>query len=161
MCGRLPPAADGPHQLLDAAQVGGEAGVDRGVEGHLAGAVDHGVQIRRQVRHAGQVALDHAHVLVDEPGQIRAEPLPQRGERRLVEQADDSVTGGQAAERPHEHEDLRFGNVGEQPLEQGLTDEAGDPGQQHASTREPRAHTHSAVVQPTSSDRRPAYPSQQ
>ena len=93
---------DPGEQLADADHVGGEALVDRRVERDVAGAVHDGVDVGRQRRDVGQVALDDrdpgGHQRLDAAG-----GLDDVGEDRLLEQLGDAVGAGGRALGPHQH----------------------------------------------------------
>ncbi|GMA87343.1 hypothetical protein GCM10025868_25930 [Angustibacter aerolatus] len=85
--------------------------------------------------HVGQVALDD----LDQRDQ-RVEPADPLGggrERRTAQQAGDAVAARLALLRPHQADRPHARQVGEQPLQHGLADEAGDAGQQDAPSVEP------------------------
>ncbi len=121
---------DPGEQPAGADHVGDEGLVDRRVERHVARAVHDGVGVGGQCRHVGHVALEHVHPLRErlDVGDL--------GEDRLGQQGGDPVdrTGGAARAHHHRHPAAR--HVGEQPLQQRLAHEPGDPGQDDVGTVE-------------------------
>jgi hypothetical protein len=125
---------------MRAHHVGGEGVLDHRVERDVTGAVDDDVEAGGQLGQRIEVALEHLN-----PGEQRvgATRLRLRGrEGRLGEQASDPLGAGLPGLGPHEQHRNRLGQVGQHPLQQRLTDESGDAGQQDAAAAQPFAQPH-------------------
>jgi hypothetical protein len=130
---------DGPQQLLRPEHVGGEPLVQRRVERDGPGAVDHHVRLGRHGRHRREVTLQAPDPFGDQGVQRRlaAQPLAQRPERGLAHQVAEALGPGPPAAGTDDGEDAGVGEVGQDPLQQRLADEAGDPREQQGATGEP------------------------
>ncbi len=115
-------------------EVRGEALVDRGVERHLAGAVHHDVQVVRQRRHVGQLALEDGDAITDKGTEVVRPALAQPLEGRFGEQLPDAVRAARPAPRAHEDDDGGVRKVEEDALEQRLPDEPGHARDEQALT---------------------------
>jgi len=124
--------------------VGAERVLDGWVEGDVAGAVHDDVEVRGQVGQVAEVALHH----LDQVGERlhAAGPLGRGGERRLAQQGGDPVTAGLSRLGPHQRHRAHAGQVGEQPLQQGFTDEAGHPGDEDAPAVQLVPQSHAASI---------------
>ncbi len=134
--------AGGPHGTQDLAQateIGREALVDRGIEGDLPGAMHDQVQIGGQLRDCRQVALDH----IDAGQQILdGRALAQLGECGLGQQPAEPVATALTGTRPDQHQQPGLGKVAQQALEQRLSDETGDAGDQQPLACQPLPQHH-------------------
>ncbi len=133
----------GAQHLAQPAEIGRESLVDRRVEGDLAGAVNDQVQVRRQLRHRGQIALDDV-----DPGQqvVDGRASAQLLEGRLGEQTTQPVATALPGTRADQYQQPGVGQVAQQPLEQGLADEPGDAGDQQPLARQPLPQHHLGLL---------------
>ena len=67
---------------------------------------------------------------------VATEPCAEAIERRLARQVVDALDGRRRGLRTDEDRDGRLGEVEEEPLEDHLTEEAGDPREEDAVARE-------------------------
>jgi hypothetical protein len=124
---------DGAHQ------VGQEPLVDRRVEGHRRGAVDHDVQAAGDLELGGrEVAVHDVHAFgqhVCDP--LVADPVSERVERLPSHQRLDPLAPGRAELGPHEQGDPCLGEVEQEALEHGLPEEARHARHEHVLPGEP------------------------
>ena len=87
---------------------------------------------------AREVAVDHGDALVQERQElvVATEPCAEAIERRLARQVVDALDGGRRGLRTDEDRDGRFREVEEEPLEDHLAEEAGDPREEDPLARE-------------------------
>jgi hypothetical protein len=122
-----------------AEQVRLEPLVDRRVEAHRGGRVDHDVDPLGNVWLAArEVAVDHVDALVEQRQErvIASEPLAERIERRLAGQVVHALNGRRRRLRPNEDGHAGLGKVRQETFQHNLSEEPGDPGQQDALARE-------------------------
>ena len=115
------------EECLRADDVGHERLVDGRVEGHVTCAVQQDVEVAREVRHRGQVALDHLDAL----GHQLLHPSgggDDVGEDLLLQQALDALFRGDGALPPDQHRGCGVGALGEHLPQQLFADEPGDAG---------------------------------
>ena len=115
------------HQRFGADHVGRQRLVDRRVEGDIARAVHHDVQIGRQLGHVGQIALDNLNPAVEQLG-CSTRSLPKVGEDRLLDRRHHPVPGSGRALAAYQHCWRGVWKLGEDLPEQLLADEAGHAG---------------------------------
>ena len=136
---RARPALDhAPVQVHGAEQVGLEPLVDRRVERDRRGGVDGDVDVAGELGHAArEVAVHDRDPLVQEGAQsVLADPPAQHVERGLAEQVLHASARRRTRLRADQQDDPALGHVAEQPLEDHLSEEAGDAGQQDRLARE-------------------------
>ena len=130
---------NGPVEVLRAEEVRLEGLLDRRVEADGGGRMDRDVDPGWELRLAArEVAVDHGDPLVQEGQElvVATEPLAEDIERRLAGQVVDALEGGRRGLRTDEDRDGRFREVEEEPLEDHLPEETGDPREEDALARE-------------------------
>ena len=126
---------DPGEQVAHPDHVGREALVDGRVERHVARAVHDRVDVGRQRRHVGQVALDdrdpRRHQRLD-----ATRRLHDVGEDRLLEQLGGPVGTAGRPLGPDQDAHPQVRDVGQDEVQQRLADEAGDAGEQDVLPRQ-------------------------
>ena len=115
--------------------VDGERVLDRRVERYVAGAVHHDIEVGRQLGHVGEVTLEHAYPTLQQGGGT-AGGVPGGGEDGLGHHLGQPVLPPRVALGAYQHRDMRVRQLGQDAVEQRLADEPGDPGDQHAGSRQ-------------------------
>ncbi len=138
---------DGPQQLLDAPEVGGETRVDRRVERHLAGTVDDDVDIRRNGRNPFEIALKDRDLVAQHPlDTISADSVTPCGEGRLGHETPKAGLSIPACTGTDEDDHPGVGQVGKQPFQQRLAHETGRSRDEDTLAREPLGQPHASPL---------------
>ena len=133
-------------EVLRTADVRAEGLVDRRVEGHRGGGVDHHVEGIGDRGHVGEVALEHADARIEDllqlcpaVGAVGLQQIGPGGEHRLPQQLFEAFATGDGPLGAHHGGDMDIGGGLQQRAEHRLPEEAGHAGEQDPTPSAGRA----------------------